>query len=49
MAKKVKAKNKPRKAAKKTFHVAQDVGDMPVLRRKAITPLEQIDRDDEEA
>jgi len=48
-SKKVKAKNIPRKAAKKTFHVAQDAGEMPVLRRKHTTPLDLIDRDDEEA
>jgi len=48
-SKKIKAKNKPRKAAKKTFHVAQDAGEMPVLRRKHTTPLDLIDRDDEEA
>lgn len=47
--KKIKNKNPARKTQKKTFHVAQDAGDMPVLRRKSVTPVEQIDRDDEES
>jgi len=37
------------KVQKKAFHIAKDVGDMPVLRRKVNTPINEIDRDDEES
>jgi len=47
--KKAKGKTTPRKVQKKAFHTAQEVGDMPILRRKVVTPVEQIDRDDEES
>ena len=46
--KKIKNNTSARKVQKKTFHIAQDAGDMPILRRKVVTPVEQIDRDDEE-
>jgi len=40
-------KPKAHKAKKKTFF-AQDAGDMPVLRRKVVKPISDIDHEDEE-
>jgi len=42
---KKKAK-KNQKANKKTFHIAQEAGDLPVLRRKVALTPDQIDTND---
>lgn len=34
---------KVRKASKKTFHVAQDVGDMPIIKKKKAIPAQHIE------
>lgn len=48
--KKSQQKNKKKvvKKAKKTMAFAQDAGDLPVLRRKVIKPIADIDRDEED-
>jgi len=43
----VKAKHTTvKKATKKVFHSAQDVGDMPILKRKKALPAQQIEDTD---
>ncbi len=43
-----KAKSTVLKTKNKTFHLAKEVGDMPILRKKKVLSADQIDRNDNE-